>query len=354
MLSLAMELIPGLPNELSIEVLLRLPAHFHPQAMETSSLWRIVLLSDRFYILRRLRTPFSSLLLLNRDGRYQILEFDVTYPSSVAPRLLASSQAGPLSRIPSPDLGFDCCVSLGITSLLLLNDSGRGGWMQFDLLSRQWMPFGVQAECPRHLKVIHMRFLGLLDSRIFLVALTAETPSREVAISYDYITHSWDMHPGWPKIMFSLDRMRLTFQGQIFIRSKMDPFIVYVFNSSTKSWKAHAQMTERLLLVPPWSRVVATVETLICVIQTSPGILEVMQQDVGQTKWSRRLEIATGGRIRVEFHLFIKDEHIFLVTQGPRDATHGTRCQEFLIGQRSLTCIFVPYYVLMGAVLMDG
>lgn len=358
-----MQLMPGLPNELAMEVLLRLPAHFHTQAMEVNSLWRIVLCSDRFYVLVRLRYPYPSLILLFKglhsckhanSPMYQIFDFDAANPSSVAPRLLFSSQACPLSSLAFPDLNFDCCVSLSNTSFLVLDVMGHAGWMQFNMLSRQWTRFGMPGTLPFHFQVEDIYLLGLLGSRVFLLASTAETPSRKVALSYDYITHCWDIHHGLPE-PFYLDRMRLTFQGQIFVRNNVEDPIVYSFDSSTNSWKEHVQMTERLLTVPSWSRVVATLDgTLICVIQVSPGILEVRQQDAGRTKWRNLLQIETGGRIRVEFYLFVKDEHILLVMEGPRDDTRITRCQEHLVGQRRLTCIFVPYFVLMGAVLING
>ncbi|KAI5071960.1 hypothetical protein GOP47_0014211 [Adiantum capillus-veneris] len=363
------ELLPGLPNDLAMEVFLRLPAEAHATAMAANRLWFILLASRRYYVQRRLHFPYPSIILcriLDRpphQGSYSVCEFldlDLSFPSALPRPIATRAFLRLLPPVPcsiqnithrrvSPSI--HASHSSG-TSILLVNEGQLHRWMHFNMMSLKLDYFPLRQFM--HASDGVLTFMGSLGPQIFLF-------QKGTCWSYNCFHHVWTAHDGLDKNFVPDGRCRFGSQGQIFVRD-VRKAIVYAFDGSTNEWNVDMQMTQRLanwscIVISegseyPSAFVVATPSATLITAFENFFVREkviVEYQKAGTMEWCHFLEIKRGSGTR--FYLLNKGGQVFLIVTDERSSFRQEihHCEQFV-----LTCVFVPFCLFINPFLFDG
>lgn len=315
-----------------------------------SSLWWIALTSDRFYVERRQRFPFASVLVVRRThDRFEWLDCDIADLSSV-PRLLFSCDLEAGQKFFPP--GFIYASARNAVLALSAGSDVR----RFSLLTRKWTP--VSKTIPPSCKLV----VATLENRVVVVESDGggsisddddvSSLHSTVCEVYDVGNDRWDSVWGLPEAL--LCDLCFTCQGNFFVRGQdQSPLdCVYVLDPAKNRWEEDVEMRNRLAHVPHSSKVVARPDgTLLAAMRDSHNSLVLKQQQVGKIEWITVIKFYL--KSRSSFSLLQKNKQIVLVI--PDTKSNGLSCRIQPVSHfHGLICIYVASQELTLATLIDG
>ncbi|MCO5604105.1 hypothetical protein L7F22_058263 [Adiantum nelumboides] len=338
------QLIPGLPNDVSVLCLLRLPAQELVRVQKVSSLWRIAIQSDRFYVERRRRQPFPSIFAICRmPHAYQCLDADIADLEN--PRLLFSCDVLQGHKLFPPDVVFvsvDTCV---------YGFAPGQHVQQFSLLTRRWTQHRKLFSHGRRLMISAVgRHVVVIVCRKQKYDIDDDDDDNEGLGSddgntgseiLDTHTNEWTCLEGLPDEFHAMHC--ITYQGTVYVKGKTgdDPPAVYGLDLTKRSWAKDTHLSAMLDSVHGDSKII---------LQPTSVLLATSFQDMIKV---RHLFVSTGVSIEVlslatvstpcSYFLFRQNEQIFLAVQGEASSWHSKKAFFY----HRLNILYIPGDLLM-------
>ncbi|KAJ7522264.1 hypothetical protein O6H91_18G003900 [Diphasiastrum complanatum] len=232
-------LIPGLPNDVAMECLLRVPRTYHGVMRGVSRIWRRVLLSSKFYEERRKLKLVDPWLIVVFTDHSSTGNMCCMYDLN-SKRLLC--------RAPLPALGWckEACVedykfaAIGQHLLLIGGKTflANDVWI-YDTVTNKWKRGGSMQVKRRCFAT------GVVGETLYVAGGHNESDAVELSMeAYDLQTHTWRKVANMP---LGLDRIQgeVVFKGKLYIKGisrGQQRQLVLVYDPEEDAWQQDCRL----------------------------------------------------------------------------------------------------------------
>ncbi|KAJ6344163.1 hypothetical protein OIU76_005812 [Salix suchowensis] len=264
-------LISGLPDDMALSCLARVPRKYHAILKCVSKRWKELVCCDEFYDYRRVHSLSETWMYALCCDRYGKIWFYVLDPNE-SQRRWKCVPGLPARALNKMGMGFEV---IGKKVYLL----GGGGWLDatnevfcYDVSTNSWTQVASlsTARCDSACQVY--------DGKIYAIGGLASTRSAPYSWDiFDPRTNSWELHSNACAVPEVEDSVVL--DGKIYIRCQVSastmssPFYAVVYEPSSGTWqRADADM------VSGWQGPAVVVDGTLYVLDQSSGTKLMMWQ----------------------------------------------------------------------------